>query len=584
MPVMGAISWGRRHRWFVTAALAVIGVLVAAVVLDGRPEPSRAVTSESAGDWTRPPAELFSAPGRLIAASDSRWMLAAGSGTVYRYSIKDPTGRTVGADFDAGFDACARTRSGVLGCQIAGGFYAVDLETATRVRLAAVPESPGGIGPTALADGWVVGQYGDQRVISASGDEKWRVPADENVVDDLTGPRETVAPLVVTYLPATNHRRVRDADSGHVFTDCECAVTLLADGFATESPTGTTSVHAVDGSTRETLGTGVRVIGGGHETLYAEPSGRVDAGPSHYRVRAGDGRVVWEGESTNGPPRLCGDWLMAPEGAVSVRSGGRLSGEAQSSYDCLGAGDDWVAMPDDVLASDDRSWRPKHGLLDLVDGMLVDTVSNTSGGARAVVVYSPTEPAAPPIPEWTATPDFTTTLTFTFASPGAASERIEVTRVRYSATEGQWTVGADGVTQVGKSSVRRPARETFVLSGTGDVVGTTDADASTDPPCGPYTVTLNEAARVVVARTDGRPVDVGAQPDPDHVIAAGATCVGYSDRYLAFAPAGTTGITLLPLSATARSLVLPDATGFASGRPYAVSDQPSTITVYPAIA
>ena len=580
---MGAISWGRRHRWFVAAASAIIGVLVAAVVLDGRPEPSRAVTSERTGDWTRPPAELFAAPGRLVAASDSRWMLAAGSGTVYRYSIRDSTGRTVGADFDAGFDACARTRSGVLGCQIGGGFYTVDLETETRVRLAAVPESPGGIGPTALADGWIVGQYGDQRVISASGDARWRVPAGENVVDDLTSPREKVAPLVVTYLPATNHRRVRNADSGEVLADCECAVTLLADGFATERSAGVTTVHAADGSTVETLGAGVRVIGGGQETLYAEPSGQVDAGPSHFRVRTDAGRVVWEGESTNGPPRLCGDWLLAPTGAVSIRSGARLSAVAQSAYDCLGSGDDWVAMPDVVLASDERNWRPKNGLLDLVDGMLVNTVSNTSGGARAVVVYSPTEPAAPSIPQRAGEPDFTTRLTFTFPSPGASNERTEITRVRYSATDSQWTVGADGVTQVGKSSVRRPAQETFVVSDTGAIVGTTVEGAPTDPPCGPYTVTLDDAARVVVARNDGRPVGVGAQPDPDHVVAAGATCVGLSDRHLAFALAGSAGITLLPLSYSARSLVLPNATGFASGRPYAVSDRPSTITVYPAI-
>ncbi len=109
---MGAISWGRRHRWFVTAALAIIGALVAVVVLDGGPQPRGSRASDSPGEWTRPPAELFSTPGRLVAAADSRWMLAAGSGTTYRYSIKDTAGRTVGTDFDGGFDACARTRSG----------------------------------------------------------------------------------------------------------------------------------------------------------------------------------------------------------------------------------------------------------------------------------------------------------------------------------------------------------------------------------------------------------------------------------------------------------------------------------------
>ncbi|MEJ9077830.1 hypothetical protein WKY82_05355 [Gordonia malaquae] len=580
---MGVISWGRQHRWFVTATLAIIGVLVAVVVLDDGPQPRGSRASDSAGDWTRPPAELFAGPGRLVAASDSRWMLAAGTGTTYRYSIKDASGRTVGTDFDGNFDACARTRSGVLGCQIGGGFYAVDLESAARVHLTDVPASQGGIGPTALADGWVVGQYGDQRVVSANGDEKWRVPADENVVDDLTSPREKVAPLVVTYLPSTNHRRVRDADSGEVVADCECAVTLLAAGFATERSNGVTTVHAADGSTVETLSAGVRVIGGGPETLFAEPFGQVDAGPSRYRVRTDGGRVVWEGDSTNGPPRVCGDWLLTPDGVVSTSTGARLSGAAQSSYDCLGSGTDWVALPDVVLASDGRSWRPVNGLLDLVDGMLVNTVSNTSGGARAVVVYSPTEPAAPAIPEWTPKPDFTAHLTFTFASAGASNERTQITRVRYSATDGRWTGGADGVTQVGKSSVRRPAQETFILSESGDVIGTTGGGAATGPPCGPFVVTLDDTARVVVARNDGRPVDVGAQLDPNHVVAAGATCVGYSDRYLAFALTGTTGITLLPLVGDVRPLVLPGATGFASGRPFAVTEQPSTITVYPEI-
>ncbi len=446
-----------------------------------------------------------------------------------------------------------------------------------------MPASPGGIGPTALADGWVVGQYGDQRVVSAIGDEKWRVPADENVVDDLTSPREKVAPLVVTYLPATNHRRVRDADSGEVVADCECAVTLLADGFAAETSAGVTTVHAADGSIVETLDAGVRVIGGGLETLYAELAGQVDAGPSHFRVRTDAGRVVWEGDSTNGPPRLCGDWLLAPNGAVSTSTGTQLSGAAQSSYDCLGSGADWVALPDVVLASDGRTWRPTNGLLDLVDGMLVNTVSNTSGGARAVVVYSPTEPAAPAIPESTPKPDFTTQLTFTFPSPRVSNERTQIVRVRYLTADGRWTVGAEGMTQAGKSVIRRPARETFILSESGDVIGTTGGGAATDSPCGPYVVTLDATARVVVARNDGSPVDVGAQLDPNHVVAAGATCVGHSDRYLAFALTGTTDITLLPLVGDARPLVLPNATGFASGRPFAVTEQPSTITVYPEI-
>lgn len=573
------------------AGVLFVIIIVAIVVVVGRPDTQRpadfpTATPAADGDWTREPAELFAVPGKLVAASESRWMFAAVDGGQYRYSIKDDAGRTVGADFDAGFAACARTRSGVLGCQLDGGFYLVDLTTGARVRRAAVPTSGEARGPIPLADGWVIGGYGHQRVISASGAEKWRVPASENVVAEPATTNADVAPLIVTYQPTSDRRRVRDADTGDSLVECSCVITPLAGGFATETTTGIASVYTADGRKTATLKPGERVIAGSGQPLFATPQGAADAGPSQYRVRTSAGRLVWEGTSTNGPPRACGDWLLAPDGVISIDDGTRFasSGVTSSGYDCLGAGNGWIAMPDAMIVPRGRSWRPTSGALDLVDGRLVNTIANSGPAAKAVVVYSPTEPAAAEIPESVVAPDFTVALRFTFAPADGSIQATEISRVSYAAATGRWRIGADGLIQAGKSTIRRPARETFVVSDGGDVVEKLPAGDGPDDPCGPYSVALaDDVARVVIHRADGAAVGIGVQPDPGHVVAAGARCVGYSDRYLALAPNDGTGITLLPLTAAARVLRLPNATGFASGRPFAVTSQPPTITVYPAV-
>lgn len=116
-------------------------------------------------------AELFAFPGRLVAAAESRWMFATPAAQHYRYSIKDAAGSTVGEDFDARFNACSRTRSGVLGCQIGNAFYTVDLTTGSRVRLASIPAADEAHRPVPLSDGWVLGGHDGWRVVSESGGE-----------------------------------------------------------------------------------------------------------------------------------------------------------------------------------------------------------------------------------------------------------------------------------------------------------------------------------------------------------------------------------------------------------------------------
>ncbi|MGZ9827165.1 hypothetical protein ACXYTP_09665 [Tsukamurella ocularis] len=545
------------------------------------------------GDWTRPPAELFMAVGRLVAATDSRWMFATLEGERYRYSMKDSSGRTVGEDFLAEQDACARTRSGILGCQIGDTFDIVDFATATHVRRAMGLASGQYRGPIPLADGWVVGGGEDFRVLSDSGHERWRVPHGEIAVGQRSSFGSTALAIVVTTEPGADKRRVRDAATGAVVAECSCVVTMNERGFATEfdlgfgseAPARPATVYALDGRSPVTLAPGELPIPGGSEALIATPTGKAGVEPTFYRVRTAAGRDVWQGTSSNGPPRACRDWLLAPDGVVSIKDGAR-SRRAMATgagYNCLGAGQNWIAMPDEVIVPDGVGWRPNVGSLRLVDGLLANVIRETEPAAR-VVVYSPTGPAPTPLPESADTPVFSVALPFTFPPGPATIDRTTVTSVAYDPAKGRWSVGGEGITLAGKAVARHPARERFVVSDHGDVTGTLPPSDGARP-CGPYSVALaDDISRVVIRRDDGGQVGIGAQPDPGHVVAAGAQCVGYSADHLALAlQVPGTGITLLPLHDGARALRLPNATGFASGRPFATTYNEPTLTVFPAV-
>lgn len=567
--------------------MAIVGfaLLTTLVIVDDRGTQSDPDARAGHSDWTRLPTELFTARGEVVAASQTRWMFAApaGQGEQYRYSIKDEAGKTVGVDFDAGFRACARTWSGVLGCQIGSAFYLVDMASGERRRTEA---SANGGQPIALADGWVLGDIGHQRVVTVEGTEKWRIPADETVVEAVAPTVTRIAPLVVTSPRNPDRRLVRDASSGRVLAECDCLVTLFAAGFATSPinmfatlPTdGVTTVYTTSGAVVDMLKHGATVIAGASRTLYAEPIGNVDASLSPYRVRTPDGRVVWQGSSTNGPPRGCGSWIMADHGAIAVADGEMVAPATGSSTleDCVGFSDEWAAKPDGMVVTDGRSWQPSHGYLDMVDGMLVNRIVGD-----ITVVYSPTTPAPAPLAELTAQPTFTTKLEFTHTPAGTLSN-TDISRVTYAA--GRWTVGADELTQEGKATARHPAEPTFTLSEDGTIVATGPPQPVIADPCGPYSVTLaDNPANVMVQRTDGKPVAIGAQPDPEHIVAAGAQCVGFSEHHLALTLRGERGLTLLPVDRESRALRLPYATGFAAGRPFAVDNEQETLTVYPAV-
>ncbi|WP_157851063.1 hypothetical protein [Gordonia phthalatica] len=596
---MRQIMRGRARWWlFAGGALVLVGGLIAAfVATTPREDPPRttdlgagpvhSAPPAADGDWTRPPAEIYTVRGELIAASENRWMIRTGDQNGFSFSIKDAAGRTVGDDFRAQRGACARTRSGVLGCQIGATFSIIDLETGHR-DVRAVEDTLGQlVEPMPLADGWVIGVNGARRVISETGEVRWRFPADQQMLaPEPRGPVFSRGDQMVTTDSRFVHSAVRNATTGAVIAECDCTVTLLSDGFASqpaETLNGPTTLYSLDGRKVATYPPDVRVVPGGTRTVITEPAGQTDDGRPTQRIRTVDGRILWEGSGTPATyPTVCGDWLIRPDRVISIVDGTPFTppGLNAGVGECLAAGADWVMTSAQVIRPRSGAWGPAVGSLQYADGRLANRVD------QVTALYSPSAPRVGAVPVTTAAPDFSVTLPFTFGRtrwPIEQMQWIKINRVSYQPDTGRWLVGADGITQLARSQFIDPAVETFVIAADGRVVDTLPTGRAALKSCGPYSVRLDvdDPSRVVVQRNDGVAVRIGPQPDPEHRVAQGVECVGYSDDFLALARDNVPGLTLLPLRPGVEAQRLPYATGFTQGRPFAVDSR--TITVFPAV-